>query len=119
MAAPIVPMDQWSVDEWTNRVDLPPSAGKAGQSMIHMVAGEKGHGAELRGQSLALRIENLKHLALVSKVRVLSRPCYLFFSILRPTACTPAPAESPIHPLCGAGMHGTRDSRGCRRQDPG
>jgi hypothetical protein len=66
-------MDQWSLDEWTNRVDLPPVHGKAGQSVLPMVAGAKGHGAELRGQGLALHIENLQHLALVSKVRALAR----------------------------------------------
>jgi hypothetical protein len=68
-------MDQWSVDDWTNRVDLPPVPGKAGQSVLPMVAGAKGHGAELRDQGLALRIENLQQLALVSKVRALARAC--------------------------------------------
>ena len=67
-------MDQWSIDEWTNRVELPPSPG-AGQSVLPIVSGAKGHEAELRGQGLALRIENLQHLALVSKVRALARAC--------------------------------------------
>jgi hypothetical protein len=46
-----------------------------------------------------------------------SRVCCLW----RPptTPRKPAPAESSMHPLCGTGMHGTRESRGCRRQDAG